>query len=333
MAAVDGGTGSEGLTVEQSASVFEGFLSDEEDKETPETPPAQESPEPAQPADAEASNEPAEAEGESPQTDETGETPETPASNAVDPSMKVKTKVDGQEIEVTLEEALKGYSRTQDYTRKTQALAERARAFEAEAAAVRSERAENAQYLTTLRQAIDEVTPREPDWAKLQQEQPNEFAVQWAQWDQHKRERAALHQQELEAHHLVQQDNARLRQATIETERAKLLEAIPEWKDDAVARAEKAKLVAFALQLGYSEEDLGKVDDHRALLLLRETMLWRESQAKRPGLQAKIERVTTAKPGSAGTERTPVSDKTRALQRLAKTGDKKAAAAFFESIL
>jgi hypothetical protein len=33
-------------------------------------------------------------------------------------------KVDGKEVEVTLDELQKGYSRTQDYTRKTQQIAE-----------------------------------------------------------------------------------------------------------------------------------------------------------------------------------------------------------------
>lgn len=55
-------------------------------------------------------------------------TPETPQSE------KYIVKVDGEDVEVTLEEALQGYQRTADYTRKTQALAEKARmadAFEA----------------------------------------------------------------------------------------------------------------------------------------------------------------------------------------------------------
>jgi hypothetical protein len=47
-------------------------------------------------------------------------------------------KVDGKEIEVTLDELQKGYSRTQDYTRKTQQIAETRKQVEAEAAAIRS---------------------------------------------------------------------------------------------------------------------------------------------------------------------------------------------------
>lgn len=39
-------------------------------------------------------------------------------------SKHVKIKVDGEEVSVSLSEALQGYSRTQDYTRKTQELSE-----------------------------------------------------------------------------------------------------------------------------------------------------------------------------------------------------------------
>src|SRR5690606_29798652 len=52
-----------------------------------------------------------------------------------DPDVQTFTvKVDGEEIEVTLEEALAGYQRQADYTRKTQALSqerERYAAFDA----------------------------------------------------------------------------------------------------------------------------------------------------------------------------------------------------------
>lgn len=42
-------------------------------------------------------------------------------------SKYVKIKVDGEEVPVSLSEALQGYSRTQDYTRKTQELSEQRR--------------------------------------------------------------------------------------------------------------------------------------------------------------------------------------------------------------
>jgi hypothetical protein len=52
----------------------------------------------------------------------------------------VRIKVDGEDVDVPLSEALQGYSRTQDYTRKTQSLAEQQR---------------EAQFALTLQQALE----------------------------------------------------------------------------------------------------------------------------------------------------------------------------------
>ena len=60
-----------------------------------------------------------------------GESEATPEPSYFDPTEyadhHVRIKVDGEEVSVPLSEALGGYSRTADYTRKTQALAERER--------------------------------------------------------------------------------------------------------------------------------------------------------------------------------------------------------------
>ena len=51
-------------------------------------------------------------------------------SDTTDNEPTYKVKVDGEEIEVTQEELLRGYMRQKDYTQKTQALAEQRRQFE-----------------------------------------------------------------------------------------------------------------------------------------------------------------------------------------------------------
>ena len=49
---------------------------------------------------------------------------------------KYRVKVDNEELEVDVDELIKGYSRTSDYTKKTQALAEQRKQIEAERAKV-----------------------------------------------------------------------------------------------------------------------------------------------------------------------------------------------------
>ena len=79
-------------------------------------------------------------------------------------------KVDGKEIEVTLDELQKGYSRTQDYTRKTQQVAEIRKQVEAETAAIRAEREQYAQLLGALQQQLESANEPQVDLDRLYQE-------------------------------------------------------------------------------------------------------------------------------------------------------------------
>jgi hypothetical protein len=326
---------SESLTVDSAAPVFEGLLSALEEPQSRETPPTQDE---SAPVETEAASEQAEgtdepAENENPDEKAEGEdqaSEETP----LDLSRKVKRKIDGEEVEITLEEALNGYSRTADYTRKTQAHAEKVKAFETEAQAVRAERATYATSLKQLEDAIKQATPAEPDWDKLKLEaDPAEFASTWVSWKQHKERMDALRQEREQAEQKVEQDRLEARRAHLETERNRVLEVIPDWKDTAKASAEKAEMVKFALDAGYTEADLAEVTDHRVLVLLRKAMLYDKAQKAAPVVRRKIEEAKVVRPGASGDNKLTVTETTRKLQRLAKTGHISDAAAAFESML
>lgn len=321
-----------GATIDQTAATFLSMLSgsEPEDRKDGETPPAQD-PEPVTP-ESEAA-EPASDEGNPESEQETPQDqPETPEPEP-DLSAKYRTKIDGQEIEVTLEEALKGYSRTQDYTRKTQELADRRKALEGQETALAGENAKVAAYLKQVEEVLAEITPKEPNWEELRQNDPAVFAQKWAEWDQHKKEVEVVRQARAEADAAVQRDQMAVLQRHLEAETVKLHEAIPTWKDAAVAKAEKAKMVEYAKGMNFTPEQLAGVTDHRVMLLLHKAMLYDASQAKKPEIKARIEKVKTATPGATGSNRPPVSDSTRAIQRLAKTGKQDDAAAAFLTML
>lgn len=93
------------------------------------------------------------------------------------PAEVYTVKVDGKEVEVTLDELQKGYSRTQDYTRKTQQIAETRKQVEAEASAIRAEREQYAQLLGALKQQL-ESTEAPVDMDRLYNEDPIEWVRQ-----------------------------------------------------------------------------------------------------------------------------------------------------------
>jgi len=240
-------------------------------------------------------------------------------------------KVDGKEIQVPLEELVKGYQREADYTRKTMSLAEQRKAAEAEFEAVRGEREQYRQTLGTLQQQIQQTEPK-IDWAKLQEENPGEWTRQrLLQIDR----QTALQNIEAERQRIagLQQEEAdKGLQARLSEESTKLVAAIPEWKDEKKASAEKAELVKFAATLGFSPEEVANVTDHRAIVMLRRAYQHEQLIAKRAALKPDpVEVPKTAKPGPPATSQ--ISQIQRAQQRLAKTGKVTDAARVIERFL
>ena len=91
----------------------------------------------------------------------------------------VKVKVNGEEVEVTLDELARGYSRQSDYSRKTQQLAEERKAFQAEAEAIRQERAQYATLLGALQKQLEAAVQvdQPPDFDRLYEEDPTRAIV------------------------------------------------------------------------------------------------------------------------------------------------------------
>ena len=229
-------------------------------------------------------------------------------------------KVDGKEVEVTLDELQKGYSRTQDYTRKTQQIAEVRKQTEAELQAVRAEREQYAQLLGALEAQVQQVSQPNIDWDRLYQEDPIEWVRQREVMRENQEKAAAIQSEQQRLSQLSQQEQAQFMQQKLQHEQEALLAAIPDWKDAKKAQAEKALLVEFGQKIGFTPEELKSVVDHRAVLMLRKAALYDQMMSKR----GNIKPVTNngprpAKPGAAGRV-SNTTEAVRAQQRVAKTG-------------
>jgi hypothetical protein len=229
-------------------------------------------------------------------------------------------RVDGKEVDVTLEELQKGYSRTQDYTRKTQQISEVRKQTEGELQAVRAERGQYAQLLSALEAQVQQAAQPNIDWDRLYNEDPLEWVRQREVMRDNQDRAAAIQSEQQRLSQLSQQEQAQFMQQKLHHEQEALLAAIPDWKDAKKAQAEKALLVEFGQKIGFTPDELKNVVDHRAVLMLRKAALYDQMMSKR----GNIKPVTNngprpAKPGAAGR----VSNSTevvRAQQRVAKTG-------------
>lgn len=242
-------------------------------------------------------------------------------------------KVDGKEVTVTLDELQQGYSRTQDYTRKTQQIAEVRKQVEQEAQAIRAERAQYAQLLGALEQQVQQAAQPQIDWDKLYQEDPIEWVRQKELVRENQAKYEAIQSEQQRLAEISRQEQAQSMQAFLAQEQEKLMEVLPEWKDPAKAKAEKALLIEFGQKSGFQPDELKNIFDHRVVNVLRKAALYEQMMSKRGNIKPVVNNgPRPAKPGAAGRVST-TSESTRAKQRLAKTGRVQDAVSAIELLL
>lgn len=326
----------QGIGLSEAANQLSAFLDGPADTQTPKQEAADESP--ADEDQAEALEAPA-TEDETP-AEEAGAEEEEAAANdedaeeASDPMEQLVTvKIDGKEQQIPLKEAVAGYQRQADYSRKTAAVAEERKQVHAMAAQIQQERAQYAQLLTALQQQVQEQVQKEPDWEKLYAEDPLEYVRQKDLYNEQKQrlQAATFEQQRVMA--LMQQQQVQELQQVVQQGREKLTELIPAWRDKSKWDADRARLRQYGQTLGYTEEELSQVYDPRAVVAVYKAMKYDEIMSKRPSpVQQPSPKVMRAgTPQSAPQRRS--SEVTRQKQRLAQTGNIKDAAKLFEGLM
>jgi len=270
--------------------------------------------------------EPTPAEPPPPESPDTEPAPETDEE-------RYEVKVDGEPVIVDLDELKAGYSRDADYRRKTMALAEEKRAFEAESQAVSQERQQYQQGLAQLRSALERIQG-EPDWEVLRsQMEPAEFLKQKADWEAQKASLEKLQRHEADTNRKIAEEQAKQFQATLRAEQDRLFEAIPEWREPDVFHAAHTKLIQAAKQYGYTEQEVRSVVDHRAIRVLLDAMKYRELHREpTPATKAKVSSIKTAKPGTPERPR-PNARVEKMIEQAAKTHRSRDAQSAIEALL
>ena len=306
-------TGDDGLSEDQAATRIASLLTGDGDSEGGETQPGDD-------PDDVAEGEP-EDDAESEAEDKTEEATPEPKTFTV--------KVDGEEVTVTEDELLKGYSRTQDYTRKTMEVAEVRKAAEAEVQALREEREQYGQILPQLRAYLESQLAPSEDLQQLRHTDPAEYAARMEDNRQIRERIAAVEQEQRGLSEKAARDAEAQRKAAVQKELAELVKVLPEWNDPKV----RADTMQYAVSAGFKPEEINDTIDHRAFVILRKAALYDQLKAKAPETAKKVEAVKTATPGGRASQSSKVTDITRSKQRLAKTGHVNDAAAALERLL
>ena len=242
-------------------------------------------------------------------------------------------KENGLEVEVTLEELQNGYSRQQDYTRKTQELANQRKEIESQQAELRQKDDIYKDLLPKLEANLQAELGEEPDWKAIYDEDPIAYVREKDVWNEKQKrlEAAQAEQQRIKDEELAEQQKQV--KEFVEFGNQQLLEKVPEWKNAEKANSEKIAIRDYAINvLGFTPQEMDQVYDYRILLGLRNSWLHDKTikATKKKPTQKAPARV--ARPGTANQVKktTPLK---KSKQKLAKSGKVHDAAKVFEQLI
>ncbi len=170
------------------------------------------------------------------------------------------------------------------------------------------------------------------DMQKMATEDPAQYLAKLAEYNTLNRrltEAQAKHQATAQQ---FAQSQQQFQSEVLKREREALFKAIPDWRDDSKFKQARGRILAYMAERGFSEQEVGSLMDHRALLVAYDAARFRESQkalkasAKSLGTKPKV-----AKPGASTTPAQANDEQTKQLrQQLKKTGKIDDAAKLFE---
>lgn len=269
-------------------------------------------------------------------TDENAEETEYQEEVAQEPQ-RFKVKVDNEEIEVTLEELQQGYSRTKDYTKKTQALAETRKAVEAEKARIEEAkqlRDTYAQRLEIIEQMLNQNTDNE-NLSELKESDPIGYAIKVAERAERDKQLQAV---QAEKQRIAQQQQAEQQEYLgkhLANEAQKLKEWIPEFRDEAKADIIRKEIRSYAKSIGFTDQELANVYDARAVQSLYKAMQYEKLMKGKSVATKKVQEAPkTIKSGASQPQGTSEQEAIKKqFQKLRQSGKKQDAAKLFEKFI
>ena len=342
--AVPDGNAQEGGLIEAQNALLKLQEPVEETPETEEEQPTEE--EESQPEEEDESLEeeqPDEEEEEGEEPDEDEETDEDAETEESDEVTLYTVKVNGEDTEVSEDELIRGYSRHSDYTKKTQELAEDRRnaeaaqaQYQAEISALQQERQQYAEALSQVIQSsmagLDQYS--NIDWDTLKTDDPIEYITKR---DEYREIQERVRQNQYQVQQVQQQQEAEMQEVkkrVLREEHGKLVAAVPEWAEPASQKKLATDLRAYAINQGYSTEEIGGLVDHRSLIVLMKAQKYDALQkadvrAKKVKNKPKVVRAGT------GTKKSQERKSQRRVQmkRLQGTGHLDDASALLEDFI
>ena len=263
--------------------------------------------------------------------DEEYEAEEEQEADQVEPST-YSIKVDGENVEVTLDDLKRDYS-GQQYIQKGMKQAAEARKQAEEAYNGLNQQREQ---LNQLMQQVNQqgvMTQPIPPAKELLQSDPLGYIEADATYREDMGKFQAQQQQLDQQNQAMQQAQGQAKQVHLQEQMSELQRAIPEFGDAKKAPKMKERLVKQGMAEGYTAEEIGGIVDHRAMKVLHKAMLYDQMMEGGGDVQAKLKKARPLM--KAGTKKQPTSaakKHSKQMSKLKKSGSiHDAAKLLFES--
>tara|TARA_R100001460_G_scaffold23611_1_gene47473 strand:- start:639 stop:1667 length:1029 start_codon:yes stop_codon:yes gene_type:complete len=245
-------------------------------------------------------------------------------------------KVDGKDVEVTLDELQAGYSRQADYTRKSQVLAEQRKKAEEELAATQQERqryiSQLEQFNTQADSKLNEL--KSTDWTRLKEEDPTEYMLKRDQYRELQENKRIVEEEQKNLQYKSQQEQQAKWQEELVRQQEIMAQRLPEWNDPEKGAKLKQNIKSFALKTGFTEQEVDSLIDARSVDVLHKAMLYDNLLAAKISKKKSKVVPKVTKPGSPPTKGEVSSDKVKAQRaKLRRTGHVKDASSVIESLM
>jgi hypothetical protein len=274
-------------------------------------------------------NDPAgEDDGAAVETDETADEDD----GGEEPTQSFRVKVDGQEVEVTLDDLKRSFAGQGYIQKRMQEVAAVRREAETVYNALNQERAELAQALAVYQQQLSAAGNPQPPSRELLKTDPIAYLEQEAAYREGMEQRQALAQQQAFLMQQQSEQQARAYKAYLAEQAQLLTQRIPDFADAKKAGELKRSLIEAGSQhYGFTPEELQGVSDARHVQVLHDAMRYRQLMAGKERVQEKVAQVNrpVVRPGAKRPETTGKQiEAKKAMSRMKSTGSVDDVAAF-----
>ena len=185
-----------------------------------------------------------------------------------------KLTVNGQEVEVTLDELRKGYSRQQDYTQKTEKLSQDRKSvdqlkndFTRQSEEAKIKRDQYEKQLQVLSEQL-KASEQKVDLDSLYEDDPAQYVKVKAEQDRQKELLNSANKEQERIQAEKQEEYNRTYSNYLEQQRELLVQKLPIYANKEKGPEFVKNLTNFAKEIGYSDQEISQLVDHRAVMML-----------------------------------------------------------------